>query len=38
MLRLDWLSNHMQCSDTLVEWLHRQFGYEFAEQPRRLAA
>lgn len=33
MPRLDWLANHMSHSDTLAEWLHRQFSYEFAEQP-----
>ncbi|PWB32368.1 N-acetyltransferase [Pseudomonas sp. SDI] len=29
---IDWLSNHPQHSDTLAEWLYRQFSYEYAEQ------
>lgn len=33
MLRLVWLRDHMQYSDTLAQWLHRQFAYEFVEQP-----
>ncbi|WP_422402704.1 GNAT family N-acetyltransferase [Pseudomonas sp. GZD-209] len=33
MLRLDWLENHMQHSDTLALWLHQQFHYEFADLP-----
>ena len=33
MLRLLWLCDHMQYSDTLAQWLHQQFAYEFAEQP-----
>jgi GNAT superfamily N-acetyltransferase len=33
MHRLVWLRDHMQHSDTLAQWLHRQFSYEFAEQP-----
>lgn len=33
MLQLDWLENHMSHSDTMAEWLHRQFCYEFTEQP-----
>lgn len=33
MSRLVWLREHMQYSDTLAQWLHRQFAYEFVEQP-----
>lgn len=33
MLQLDWLENHMSYSDTMAKWLHRQFSYEFTEQP-----
>jgi hypothetical protein len=33
MLRLDWLENHMQHSDTLALWLHQQFHYEFPDLP-----
>lgn len=33
MLQLDWLENHMSYSYTMAEWLHRQFSYEFTEQP-----
>lgn len=32
MHRLDWLINHMHLSDTMAQWLHRQFTYEFAQQ------
>ncbi len=32
MHRLDWLINHMNHSDTMAQWLHRQFNYEFAQQ------
>jgi GNAT superfamily N-acetyltransferase len=32
MHRLVWLRDHMHYSDTLAQWLHRQFAYEFAEQ------
>jgi len=33
MPRLVWLRDHMQYGDTLAQWLHRQFAYEFIEQP-----
>lgn len=33
MPRLVWLRDHMQHSDTLAQWLHQQFAYEFIEQP-----
>lgn len=33
MHRLDWLEQHMNHCDTLSAWLHRQFSYEFAQQP-----
>ncbi|KHL72363.1 acetyltransferase [Pseudomonas putida] len=33
MPRLVWLRDHMQHSNTLAQWLHRQFAYEFTEQP-----
>lgn len=33
MPRLVWLRDHMQHSDTLAQWLHQQFAYEFVEQP-----
>ncbi len=32
MHRLDWLVDHMEHSDTMALWLHRQFNYEFAQQ------
>ena len=32
-LRLEWLVDHPQHSDTYAEWIHRQFAYEYAEQP-----
>ncbi|MGY2440068.1 GNAT family N-acetyltransferase [Pseudomonas fluorescens] len=32
-LRLEWLADHMQHSDTYAEWIHRQFHYEYAHQP-----
>lgn len=31
--RLDWLVDHPQHSDTFAAWIHRQFHYEYAEQP-----
>lgn len=31
-LRLDWLVDHPQHSDTFAAWIHRQFHYEYAEQ------
>lgn len=31
MPRLVWLREHMQYSDTLAQWLHQQFAYEFIE-------
>lgn len=33
MPRLDWLEHHMQHCDTLAQWLHRQFHYEYADTP-----
>ena len=33
MLQLVWLRDHMQHSDTMAQWLHRQFAYEFSGQP-----
>ena len=33
MPRLVWLRDHMQYSDSLAQWLLRQFAYEFIEQP-----
>ncbi|TWC44312.1 acetyltransferase (GNAT) family protein [Pseudomonas sp. SJZ080] len=33
MTRLDWLADHPQHSDTFAAWIHRQFRYEYAEQP-----
>lgn len=33
MPRLDWLADHLQHSDTFSAWIHRQFHYEYAEQP-----
>jgi len=33
MLQLVWLRDHMQFSNTMAEWLHRQFTYEFTGQP-----
>lgn len=33
MPRLDWLAHHPQHSDTFAAWIHRQFHYEYAEQP-----
>ena len=33
MLRLDWLKHHMAHSDTLAQWLHQQFHYEYADVP-----
>ncbi|MGE8154803.1 GNAT family N-acetyltransferase [Pseudomonas vancouverensis] len=32
-LRLDWLTEHMHHSDTFAAWIHRQFHYEYAQQP-----
>ncbi|WP_122846212.1 GNAT family N-acetyltransferase [Pseudomonas viridiflava] len=32
MHRLYWLVDHMEHSDTMALWLHRQFNYEFAQQ------
>lgn len=32
MLQMDWLTNHMDKSDQMAEWLHREFSYEFAQQ------
>ncbi|MEE4914723.1 GNAT family N-acetyltransferase [Pseudomonas alliivorans] len=32
MHSLDWLVDHMEHSDTMALWLHRQFNYEFAQQ------
>lgn len=32
MLQLVWLRDHMQYSNTMAEWLHRQFAYEFIGQ------
>ena len=31
--RLDWLAHHPQHSDIFAGWIHRQFHYEYAEQP-----
>jgi len=31
--RLEWLIDHPQHSATYAEWIHRQFAYEYAEQP-----
>lgn len=33
MRRLDWLKHHMAHSDTLAQWLHQQFHYEYANVP-----
>lgn len=33
MPRLDWLEHHMAHSDTLAQWLHQQFHYEYADVP-----
>jgi GNAT superfamily N-acetyltransferase len=35
MPRLDWLDRHMDHCDTLAQWLHQQFHYEFADLPLR---
>ncbi|MHC8308061.1 GNAT family N-acetyltransferase [Pseudomonas sp. GT1P32] len=32
-LHLEWLADHPQHSDTFAGWIHRQFHYEYAEQP-----
>jgi len=32
MPRLDWLANNMHLCDTMAEWLHTQFAYEFPDQ------
>lgn len=32
-LHLDWLADHPQHSDTFAGWIHRQFHYEYTEQP-----
>ncbi len=32
-MKLDWLRDHPEHCDTVAAWLHRQFPYEFAEQP-----
>jgi GNAT superfamily N-acetyltransferase len=32
MITLDWMSNHIQHSNTYAAWLHRQFAYEFSDQ------
>ena len=32
-IRLDWLLNHMQHSNTFANWIHTQFHYEYAQQP-----
>lgn len=32
-LRFEWLADHLQHSDTYAAWIHRQFHYEYAEQP-----
>jgi GNAT superfamily N-acetyltransferase len=32
-VKFDWLRAHPEHCDTLAAWLHRQFPYEFAEQP-----
>lgn len=31
--QLDWLAAHPQHSDTFAAWIHRQFHYEYADQP-----
>ncbi|HDZ56905.1 MAG TPA: N-acetyltransferase [Pseudomonas xinjiangensis] len=33
MPHIDWLSNHMQHSDTFAQWIYHQFSYEFSDQP-----
>lgn len=33
MHHLAWLRDHLHLSDTLAQWLHRQFAYEFTDQP-----
>ncbi|NER60390.1 GNAT family N-acetyltransferase [Pseudomonas sp. MAFF212428] len=30
---IDWLSHHPHHSNTLAQWLHQQFHYEYADQP-----
>lgn len=32
-LRLEWLADHLQHSDTYAAWIHQQFAYEYAAQP-----
>lgn len=32
-MKLDWLRDYPEHCDTVAAWLHRQFPYEFAEQP-----
>ncbi|PKA68543.1 MULTISPECIES: GNAT family N-acetyltransferase [Pseudomonas] len=32
-IRLEWLSQCMQHSDTYAAWIHQQFDYEYAHQP-----
>ncbi|MBD9423837.1 GNAT family N-acetyltransferase [Pseudomonas sp. PDM15] len=32
-MKIDWLRDHPVHCDTVAAWLHRQFPYEFAEQP-----
>jgi N-acetylglutamate synthase-like GNAT family acetyltransferase len=33
MLQLAWLRDHMHYSDTLAQWIHEQFAYEYVDQP-----
>ncbi|MDH0300981.1 MULTISPECIES: GNAT family N-acetyltransferase [unclassified Pseudomonas] len=35
MPRLDWLKHHMAHCDTLAQWLHQQFHYEYVDVPLR---